>query len=115
MGGAAKLRPLDFAERHGFIKGLVKDIMHDPGRGAPLARVTFNDPYKYRRRRPATAARLPRLPAATAPSSPTTPTPAEPGSSCPPASRSSTPPRTGPSSASSLVAVDATSPCSRLA
>jgi len=48
--GAAKLRPLDYAERHGFIKGLVKDIMHDPGRGAPLAKVVFNDPYKYRKR-----------------------------------------------------------------
>merc|ERR1712047_116856 len=28
--GAAKLRALDFAERQGFIKGLVKDIIHDP-------------------------------------------------------------------------------------
>jgi len=48
--GAAKLRSLDFAERQGFIKGLVKDIIHDPGRGAPLARVVFSDPYKYRKR-----------------------------------------------------------------
>merc|ERR1712134_135736 len=47
--GAAKLRALDFAERQGYIKGLVKDIIHDPGRGAPLARVQFNDPYKYRK------------------------------------------------------------------
>jgi len=47
--GAAKLRSLDYAEKHGFIKGLVKDIMHDPGRGAPLAKVVFNDPYKYRK------------------------------------------------------------------
>jgi len=45
--GSAKLRPLDFAERQGFIKGLVKDICHDPGRGAPLAKVQFNNPYKY--------------------------------------------------------------------
>jgi ribosomal protein L2 len=44
--GAAQLRPLDFAERHGYIKGLVKEIIHDPGRGAPLARVVFRDPYK---------------------------------------------------------------------
>lgn len=29
----------------------MKDIIHDPGRGAPLARVTFRDPYKYRHRR----------------------------------------------------------------
>lgn len=46
--GAAKLRCLDFAERKGYIKGLVKDIIHDPGRGAPLARIHFRDPYKYR-------------------------------------------------------------------
>merc|ERR1711907_258520 len=47
--GAAKMRALDFAERQGFIKGLVKDIVHDPGRGAPLAKVQFKDPYKYRK------------------------------------------------------------------
>ena len=29
----------DFAERHGYIKGVVTDIIHDPGRGAPLAKV----------------------------------------------------------------------------
>jgi large subunit ribosomal protein L8e len=46
--GAAKLRTLDYVERHGYIKGLVKEIIHDPGRGAPLARVQFRDPYKYR-------------------------------------------------------------------
>merc|ERR1712002_981160 len=47
--GAAKYRSIDFAERHGFIKGVVKDILHDPGRGAPLIKVTFKDPYKYRK------------------------------------------------------------------
>merc|ERR1711931_536792 len=47
--GAAKYRAMDFAERHGFIKGVVKDIIHDPGRGAPLIRVAFKDPYKYRK------------------------------------------------------------------
>ncbi|OEH73560.1 60s ribosomal protein [Cyclospora cayetanensis] len=46
--GAAKLRALDYAERHGYIKGLVTSIEHDPGRGAPLAVVAFRDPYKYR-------------------------------------------------------------------
>ena len=44
----AKFRTLDYAERHGYIRGVVKDIIHDPGRGAPLARVTFRDPYKYK-------------------------------------------------------------------
>ena len=37
--GAAKLRVFDFAERHGYVRGIVKDIIHDPGRGAPLAKV----------------------------------------------------------------------------
>lgn len=45
--GAAKIRPLDYAERNGYIRGLVKTIVHDPGRGAPLAKVQFRNPYKY--------------------------------------------------------------------
>jgi large subunit ribosomal protein L8e len=45
--GAAKLRVLDGAERNHYIKGVVKEIIHDSGRGAPLARVTFRDPYRY--------------------------------------------------------------------
>jgi large subunit ribosomal protein L8e len=28
----AKLRPLDFAERNGYIRGVVKEIIHDAGR-----------------------------------------------------------------------------------
>merc|ERR1712141_553427 len=48
--GAARLRANDYAERHGYIKGVVKDIIHDPGRGAPLAKVTFRDPYRYKLR-----------------------------------------------------------------
>lgn len=45
-----QLRPLDFAERHGYVRGLVKEIIHDPGRGAPLARVVFRDPYRFKLR-----------------------------------------------------------------
>jgi len=45
--GAAKLRSMDYAERHGYVKGVVKEIIHDPGRGAPLAIVAFRDRYKY--------------------------------------------------------------------
>jgi len=48
--GAAKLRPADFNERHGYVKGVVKEILHDPGRGAPLARVAFRHPYRYAQR-----------------------------------------------------------------
>lgn len=48
--GAAQHRTLDYAERHGYIRGVIKDIIHDPGRGAPLAKVVFRDPYKYKLR-----------------------------------------------------------------
>lgn len=46
--GPAKLRPVDYSERHGYLKGVVKNIIHDPGRGAPLAIVQFRDPYRYK-------------------------------------------------------------------
>lgn len=48
--GAAQLRALDFAERHGYIRGVVREIIHDPGRGAPLAKVEFKDQYAYKKR-----------------------------------------------------------------
>lgn len=47
--GAAKLRPLDYSERHGYMRGVIKEIIHDPGRGAPLAKVEFRNPYKFKR------------------------------------------------------------------
>jgi len=46
----AKFRALDFAEKNGYLRGLVKEIIHDPGRGAPLARIVFKDPYHYKTR-----------------------------------------------------------------
>jgi len=46
--GAAKLRHLDYSENNGYVKGVVKEIIHDPGRGAPLARVVFRHPYKFK-------------------------------------------------------------------
>jgi len=49
--GAAKMRPIDYAERTGYVRGLVKKIIHDPGRGAPLAEVVYHDPYRYRLRK----------------------------------------------------------------
>lgn len=49
--GPAKLRSLDYSERVGYVKGVVKDIIHDPGRGAPLAVVHFRDPYRYKHRK----------------------------------------------------------------
>ena len=47
--GPTKMRTLDFAERNGYIHGVVKKIMHDPGRGAPLAHIQFKNPYRYQR------------------------------------------------------------------
>ena len=39
--GAAKFRQLDATERASVINGKVKELIHDPGRGAPLARIVF--------------------------------------------------------------------------
>lgn len=47
--GAPKHRALDFAERKGYIKGVVKEIVHDKGRGAPLARVVFRNQHKFKK------------------------------------------------------------------
>jgi ribosomal protein L2 len=33
-----------------YIKGVVRDIIHDAGRGAPLAKVVFRDTYRYKQR-----------------------------------------------------------------
>jgi len=44
----ARFRTYDFAEKHGYIRGVVKEIVHDSGRGAPLARVVFRDPYRFK-------------------------------------------------------------------
>merc|ERR1711907_437643 len=46
----ARFRTLDYVERNGYIKGVVKDIVHDSGRGAPLAKVVFRDTYRYKQR-----------------------------------------------------------------
>ncbi|KAM7339023.1 hypothetical protein ACRRTK_002507 [Alexandromys fortis] len=48
--GAACLQAVDFAELHVYIKCIVKDIIHDPGRGAPLGKVVFHDPYRFKKR-----------------------------------------------------------------
>jgi len=47
--GKPSYRTLDYAERNGYIRGVIKDILHDPGRGAPLAQVEFRDPYRYKK------------------------------------------------------------------
>eukprot|EP00526_Cylindrotheca_closterium_P015502 CAMPEP_0113609406 /NCGR_PEP_ID=MMETSP0017_2-20120614/4471_1 /TAXON_ID=2856 /ORGANISM="Cylindrotheca closterium" /LENGTH=257 /DNA_ID=CAMNT_0000518215 /DNA_START=46 /DNA_END=819 /DNA_ORIENTATION=- /assembly_acc=CAM_ASM_000147 len=47
--GAVKLRSLDYAEKQGYVRGVVKEILHDPGRGAPVAKVQFLNAYRYQR------------------------------------------------------------------
>ena len=42
--GASAMRKRDITERYKRIKGVVKKIMHDPGRGAPLALIEFKNP-----------------------------------------------------------------------
>ena len=44
--GVAKLRKFDYAEKNGFVKGVITQIAHDPGRGAPVMKVKFRDPYR---------------------------------------------------------------------
>jgi large subunit ribosomal protein L8e len=47
--GPVALKKADYAERHGYVKGVVKEILHESGRGAPIARVQFKDPYRFKR------------------------------------------------------------------
>eukprot|EP00996_Jenningsia_fusiforme_P003009 NODE_3815_length_911_cov_521.595128_g3509_i0.p1 GENE.NODE_3815_length_911_cov_521.595128_g3509_i0~~NODE_3815_length_911_cov_521.595128_g3509_i0.p1 ORF type:complete len:259 (+),score=33.50 NODE_3815_length_911_cov_521.595128_g3509_i0:69-845(+) len=47
--GAARLRPLDANEKKGYVRGVIREIVHDSGRGAPLAKVEFRHPYRYKR------------------------------------------------------------------
>lgn len=44
-----KMRVYDYAERKGYIKGVVKDIVHESGRGAPIAKIQYRNPYKFKR------------------------------------------------------------------
>jgi large subunit ribosomal protein L8e len=43
-----KLRSVDYTERNGYVKGLIKKITHEPGRGAPVCEVVFHDPLRYK-------------------------------------------------------------------
>eukprot|EP00941_MAST-03F_sp_MAST-3F-sp1_P002099 g2099.t1 len=43
-----KMRTLDYAERNGYVKGVVREIKHESGRGAPLATIVFKDPYNFK-------------------------------------------------------------------
>ena len=47
--GAVGMKRNDYAERHGYLKAVVKEIVHDKGRGAPLAKIQFKDPYRFKK------------------------------------------------------------------
>ena len=47
--GAVKMHQLDYAERHGYVRGVVKDLVHEPGRGAPVAKVQFKNAYTFKK------------------------------------------------------------------
>ena len=47
--GPAQLRKLDYAEREGYLRGVVTDLRHDPGRGAPVMIVRFKAVYHNRK------------------------------------------------------------------
>mmetsp|Transcript_525 Transcript_525/g.1230 ORF Transcript_525/g.1230 Transcript_525/m.1230 type:complete len:262 (+) Transcript_525:2327-3112(+) len=47
--GKASFRPFDYAEKCGYIKGIVKSIAHDPGRGSPLVKVQFRNLYRFKK------------------------------------------------------------------
>lgn len=47
--GSSQLRKLDYSERNGYVTGLITQITHDPGRGAPVMKVKFRNPYKNQR------------------------------------------------------------------
>ncbi|GCA62312.1 ribosomal protein L2 [Kipferlia bialata] len=45
--GAPMLRTIDAGEKKGYVKGVVREIMHDKGRGAPLVKVQYRDMRKF--------------------------------------------------------------------
>ncbi|XP_078432245.1 uncharacterized protein LOC144703845 [Wolffia australiana] len=49
--GPARFRSLDFGERNGYLTGVIIVIIHDPGRGAPLACISFCHPFCYKQQK----------------------------------------------------------------
>jgi large subunit ribosomal protein L8e len=43
------MKRADFAERQGYVKGVVKEIYHERGRGAPVAKVQFKGVYNFKK------------------------------------------------------------------
>ncbi|MFQ6621925.1 hypothetical protein Gotur_002022 [Gossypium turneri] len=49
--GPTCFRSPDFSKRNGYLKGIVTDVIYDPGRGVPLACVTFCHPFRYKKQK----------------------------------------------------------------
>ncbi|MBA0706520.1 hypothetical protein Golax_018624, partial [Gossypium laxum] len=49
--GPARFRILDFGKQNGYLKGITTDVIHNPGRGAPLARTVFHHPFHYNKQK----------------------------------------------------------------
>jgi|UniRef100_A0A2N9IJ21 hypothetical protein len=47
--GSGEVPQSRLGERNGYLKGVVMEIIHDLGRGAPLAKVTFRHPFRYKK------------------------------------------------------------------
>ena len=47
--GEMKMHKLDYAEREGYVKGVVKALVHEAGRGAPVAKVQFKNAYTFKK------------------------------------------------------------------
>ncbi|GMY17936.1 60S ribosomal protein L8-3 [Fagus crenata] len=47
--GSGEVPQSRLGERNGYLKGVVMEIIHDPGRSAPLAKVTFQHPFRYKK------------------------------------------------------------------
>ena len=47
--GSGEVPQSRLGERNRYLKGVVTEIIHDPGRGAPLAKVTFRHPFRYKK------------------------------------------------------------------
>eukprot|EP00915_Cephaloidophora_sp_WS-2016_P004892 GHVH01006535.1.p1 GENE.GHVH01006535.1~~GHVH01006535.1.p1 ORF type:complete len:257 (+),score=28.16 GHVH01006535.1:78-848(+) len=43
----SQLRPLDFVEKVYRLRGTVEKLMHEPGRGAPIAVIRYRDPVRF--------------------------------------------------------------------
>eukprot|EP00639_Heterosigma_akashiwo_P022356 CAMPEP_0206417148 /NCGR_PEP_ID=MMETSP0294-20121207/37162_1 /ASSEMBLY_ACC=CAM_ASM_000327 /TAXON_ID=39354 /ORGANISM="Heterosigma akashiwo, Strain CCMP2393" /LENGTH=81 /DNA_ID=CAMNT_0053879923 /DNA_START=159 /DNA_END=408 /DNA_ORIENTATION=- len=49
MPSAAHMAGRPSGTGRGYLKGVVKEIVHESGRSAPLAKVVFKNPYRFQK------------------------------------------------------------------